>query len=292
VPRVEGVAVRVDVGGYELALTRRGRGVPSVVFVSGLGEPGTVWDRVQARMTEETTRVTYDRAGVGESDLLPESQRESAQPAGWLVDQLRHLLGAADVPTPYVLVGHSVGGAVVDLYAAYHGDDIAGLVLVDASDWSFTIGMDEATTIDGAEPGGLPIDWMASQEEFESRQPKTGIPVAVIGCAPWRWLRPELADKYRPLTLTEVDQRWQRHQLALTERWHGHLVLPHNAGHRAHEEAPELVSLVVDAVIQAARRDRPLDIDQAALNAAGGSFRVSSTAGLGLRAWTPAMQVR
>jgi pimeloyl-ACP methyl ester carboxylesterase len=50
-----------------------------------------------------------------------------------LVADLHALLAAASVPAPYVLVGHSLGGLVVRLYASAYPDEAAGLVLVDAS---------------------------------------------------------------------------------------------------------------------------------------------------------------
>jgi len=50
-----------------------------------------------------------------------------------MVADLRNLLQAAGVEPPYVLVGHSMGGMVVRLYAHLHPREVRGLVLVDAS---------------------------------------------------------------------------------------------------------------------------------------------------------------
>ena len=47
--------------------------------------------------------------------------------------ELHDLLAAADVPGPYVLVGHSLGGAFDLLYARTYPDEVAGLVLVDST---------------------------------------------------------------------------------------------------------------------------------------------------------------
>ena len=50
-----------------------------------------------------------------------------------MVEELHRLLGAAGVPGPYVLVGHSFGGLLVRLYAARYPQEVAGLVLVDSA---------------------------------------------------------------------------------------------------------------------------------------------------------------
>jgi pimeloyl-ACP methyl ester carboxylesterase len=50
-----------------------------------------------------------------------------------MVDDLHALLGVAGIPAPYVLVGHSVGGLLVRLYAGRYPEEVAGLVLVDSS---------------------------------------------------------------------------------------------------------------------------------------------------------------
>jgi pimeloyl-ACP methyl ester carboxylesterase len=52
--------------------------------------------------------------------------------AAGAVDDLHALLRAADLPPPYVLVGHSTGGLIVRLYASTFPDEVVGMVLVDA----------------------------------------------------------------------------------------------------------------------------------------------------------------
>ncbi len=88
-------------------------------------------------MRGEVARLTlvcaYDRAGLGWSD-----QAESPRLASRLIDELHALLGAAGVPKPCVLVGHSFGGLLVRMYAVKYPDEVAGLVLVDplaAQEW-------------------------------------------------------------------------------------------------------------------------------------------------------------
>jgi pimeloyl-ACP methyl ester carboxylesterase len=117
----------VEVGpGRRLNLYCLGKGVPTVVFVSGLAEEMTPWGVVQPAIARETQACAYDRAGLGFSD--PGAGDGSA--AG-IAEDLHRLLMAAHISPPYVLVGHSYGGLAVRYYASVHRSEVAGVVLVD-----------------------------------------------------------------------------------------------------------------------------------------------------------------
>ena len=115
-----------EVGGRRLMLHRSGVGGPSVVFLPGAGMVGLDFLNVHQRTAERSTSVVYDRAGTGWSDHvnLPRS-------AGDVTDELRQLLRVADVPAPYLLVGHSLGGAYARHYAQRFPSEVAALLLVD-----------------------------------------------------------------------------------------------------------------------------------------------------------------
>ena len=118
----------VDVGGCRLHLECVGDG-PTVVLESGLGaEAALSWVLVRPQVAKFARVCSYDRAGYGWSDASPRPRT-----AGVMVEELRSLLTAAEVPPPYVLVAHSFGGLVSRLYAATHPEEIAGLVLVDSA---------------------------------------------------------------------------------------------------------------------------------------------------------------
>jgi pimeloyl-ACP methyl ester carboxylesterase len=115
-----------DVGGRRLMLHRSGSGSPAVVFLSGAGTVGLDYLNVQERAAELTTSVVYDRAGTGWSErvALPRT-------SGEVTDELRELLRVADVPAPYLLVGHSLGGLYARHYAQRFPDEVAGLLLLE-----------------------------------------------------------------------------------------------------------------------------------------------------------------
>jgi pimeloyl-ACP methyl ester carboxylesterase len=117
---------KIDVGGYQLSFQSFGTGEPTVVFESG-GDCGADSLANLAQQVQSFSRaLIYDRAGLGESDLAPRPR--TIQDA---VSDLHALLHTAQVPGPYLLVGHSFGGLIVRLYATQYPREVVGLVLLD-----------------------------------------------------------------------------------------------------------------------------------------------------------------
>jgi pimeloyl-ACP methyl ester carboxylesterase len=116
------------VGDHRLHLDCQGAGSPTVVFDSGLGGSSLDWTLVQPEVASFTRACAYDRAGYAWSDPGP-LPRDSEH----IVRELEQLLGNGSVAAPYVLVGHSFGGLIVQRFARQHPQKIAGLVLVDAT---------------------------------------------------------------------------------------------------------------------------------------------------------------
>lgn len=135
----------VDVGGYRLHIYCQGQGSPTVVLDALF--PGTVsnWVWVQPQLAKTTHVCAYDRAGLGWSDRGPEP-RDALQHAR----ELHALLGNAGIEGPYVLVGHSLGGLSVRMFADQYPDEVAGMALVEGSDpdaWR-RLGLPEGVGVD------------------------------------------------------------------------------------------------------------------------------------------------
>ncbi|MFC8230813.1 alpha/beta fold hydrolase [Streptomyces sp. NPDC057287] len=115
-----------EVSGRRLMLHRSGEGGPAVVFLPGAGQVGLDYLNIHDRTAGTTTSVLYDRAGTGWSDsaALPRTAAD-------VTTELHTLLRTAGVPGPYVLVGHSLGGAYARHFAHHHPEDVAGLLLLD-----------------------------------------------------------------------------------------------------------------------------------------------------------------
>lgn len=118
----------IDVGGRHLYVHCTGSGSPTVVLVSGLAEASTYWGGwIAPAVAQNTTVCVYDRAGQGWSDP-PVSPQDGAAVA----TDLNTLLDRAQIPGPYVLVGHSTGGAYARIFAARYPEKVAGMVMLDS----------------------------------------------------------------------------------------------------------------------------------------------------------------
>ena len=119
---------KVDVGGYGVFTSQAGSGEPIVVFEAGLGEDTSTWDKVLPKVAQFSRTLAYDRAGLGKSDSSP-----SPKSVEQMVKELHSVLNAARLST-LDPAGHSLGGAVVQLFAHAYPNEVAGLVLVDPED--------------------------------------------------------------------------------------------------------------------------------------------------------------
>jgi len=118
----------INVGGMKMHINCTGEGTPIVILDSGLGDSYISWHKVQPEIAKFSRVCSYDRAGLGYSDASSEPRTSKV-----IAEQLHTLLQAAQVPPPYILVGHSMGGYDVRLYASLYRSEVAGMVLVDAS---------------------------------------------------------------------------------------------------------------------------------------------------------------
>jgi len=118
----------LEVGGRNMHINCMGQGTPAVILDSGLGDSYVSWYKVQPQIAQITRVCSYDRAGLGYSDSSPRPRTSKD-----IAEELHTLLHNAAVATPIVIVGHSMGGYDVRLYANLYRNEVAGMVLVDAS---------------------------------------------------------------------------------------------------------------------------------------------------------------
>lgn len=127
---------------------------PAVILEAGLFRDSTDWREVQPVVARFTQVCSYDREGLGKSQVdkgaKPETECADVQ-----VEDLHDLLSAAHVAPPYILVGHSAGGIHVRRFTRDYPTEVVGLVFVDSAHeeqvWRFQ-------AIDPASVQGPPAD--------------------------------------------------------------------------------------------------------------------------------------
>jgi pimeloyl-ACP methyl ester carboxylesterase len=282
----------VDIGGRRLWLECRGTGSPTVVLEAGYPNSAEVWDTVALTLAatpvpDQTavlpgvaafTRVcAYDRPGT----LLPPDRRGRSDPvpmprtAADVVADLHTLLETAGVPGPYVLVGHSLGGIMVRLYAATYPEEVAGLVLIEASheeqtariqaalgpeNWAaFARLQQQAQPNQETDPAREQIDVDASfaQVREAAAQPLPPLPLVVLtrGIPLSAEIPPAARSALPPgfpwETFDTVWQELQGELAALSPRAR-HLVAS-ESGHYIQLQQPELVITAIRQVVAAVR---------------------------------------
>jgi len=150
----------------ELAVevVERGAGDTTVVFESGLGNDWTAWDTVADEVAEKARVFAYSRPGYGTSDPTT-----APRDATHIVEALRALLVARGYAPPYLLVGHSFGGAYMELFAKAYPEEVVGVVLVDPRHRDFATACEQA----GLEGCVVPADVVATCRSTRSPTSRT-----------------------------------------------------------------------------------------------------------------------
>jgi pimeloyl-ACP methyl ester carboxylesterase len=273
----------VDIGGYRLHLWCTGNGAPAVILDTGLGGSSTGWGLVQPEIARFTRVCSYDRAGMGYSDPGP-----SPRTARRIASELAELLARSGIAGPVVLVGASIAGFDVRVFASDHPDRAAGLVLVDASHEDdahevprmarfvpllSTIGVFRLLGVSF----GQNIESLApSVRQFAqaTRFRTAGYQAAADELIHIRESAEEVRRSRRTLTIPVLvvtggrgaDENWRRlqqDQASLSDR--GCLIVAQASGHVVAADQPEVVVDAIRTVVETARgHDVPLCATRAA----------------------------
>jgi pimeloyl-ACP methyl ester carboxylesterase len=128
----------VTVDGRHHHLFCTGTGTPTAILEEGVGGASLNWVWIQRKVSATTRVCSYDRPGYGWSD--PSDTPRDAETVGRELDAL---LTSADEKGPFIVVGHSLGGAYARMFAAQQRDHVVGLVLVEATSPSAVATLDE-----------------------------------------------------------------------------------------------------------------------------------------------------
>jgi len=267
----------VDIGGYRLHLWCTGNGAPAVILDNGLGGSSAGWGFVQPEVARFSRACSYDRAGMGYSDPGP-----SPRTARRIASELAELLVRSGINGPVVLVGASIAGFNVRVFASDHPERAAGLVLVDASheDQAHEVppmarfvpvlstlgvlrlfGVSFGPSVDSVAPSVRPF---AQATSFRA----AGYQAAADEIIHVRESASEVRSSRRKLDIPVLvvtgergaDEQWrqlQHDQASLSDR--GCLIVAQQSGHVVAVDQPDAVVNAIRTVVETARgRDLPL----------------------------------
>jgi pimeloyl-ACP methyl ester carboxylesterase len=147
---------RVDAGGYEVRMSIRGSGTPTVIFESGLGESLDAWEKEFSEVAAFTRAVAYDRSGLGLSE-----RARTSRTAEHVAQDLHRALRNAGIAPPFLLVGNSAGGLYLRVFAHLYPGEVSGMVLVEPSSEDYEKWLHQT------HPGAF----QASEQELERSAP-------------------------------------------------------------------------------------------------------------------------
>ena len=246
-------ATKFDVGGYKLVAEISGEGSPTVVFISGSGDAGESWDAAISALRSSTTLMTYARAGIGDSEIPADPAPRSV---GVAAEELRRLLAASDIAGPLILVGHSIGALIGLVFAAQWPENLAGLVLVDATDIHLDLEIEKPILVfaDGDREDHLSFDVVASADEVARSRRALDVQSVVLASRVGRWLDVADPEPWQPFSLAQLDERWQRHHRALAADLGPAHKVARFGGHYVQKDDPTIVAEAIDDLIESARR--------------------------------------
>jgi pimeloyl-ACP methyl ester carboxylesterase len=227
----------LDIDDQKLNLEALGESGPTVVFETGLGNDSTTWKSVVGPIATFAKVVLYDRPGLGKS--VPMLNTSSPVTADQVATNLHALLSVAGIAPPYILVGHSLGGLYVQMFARKYPKEVSGVVLVDSSSADAP---NELKTRARLEPGtaayleqqGIP----ESNRQVMDAGPFPDVPLTVIAATD----HGPFFKEWEPTLM-----RLQQGLAALSRQ--SVVVVAQGSGHDVQVDRPELV---IDAVRQMA----------------------------------------
>ena len=236
---------RVAVDGRTMRMLVSGSGESTVVFENGGGPPLEMWGKVQPHVSRFARTVTYDRAGVGLSDDGP-LPRDGRRIAGELRDALR----AAGLPPPYVLVGASLGGLYIRVFAGAYPVDVSGMVLVDPTH--------DAASFGPSLHPELAVVRETAEQALRSRIPP-GTPLVLIDAVSPREVpfASSAIRQMRAKSRPEIDAESRAYRTWLDTIPGARLIVTHESGHNVPIEQPQLVVEAIRDVVRAASDRRP-----------------------------------
>ena len=246
----------VDAGGHRLRIDRKGEGAPTVVFDAGLNQSMDTWRNVRSEVAAFTRVVTYTRAGLGKGPAKSD-RADGPRPrtSEHIVRDLHALLANAGIRPPYVLVGHSLGGLNVRLFATRYPSEVVGMVLVDSAhedqiarfaalkppeQREAYLRHESGENLEG-------VDLVSSGTQVRTAGPLPAMPFVVLTAHP-------PVDPSDPAAQRGLQAQTEMQQSLARLLPDGKHIIAENSGHFIQRDRPDLVVEAIRMVVEAARQ--------------------------------------
>lgn len=231
-----------------------GNGTPTVIFEAGAGEKLDTWDRVQPEVSRLTRTFAYTRRGYAGVPAL--SHRDALT----IIEELRAQLREHQLPPPYLLVGHSIGGFYMQLYAKTYPGEVMGVVLVDTSHpdqlermkterhGNYLLAKTMMVTLGGANTAGAEMRGIAeSRKQWHAAGPWPDVPMILLS-----------AQRDTGINGHAFTLFFQNLQRELVASWPGAELREVDSDHFVQRNRPNEVVRAIRDVLERAKAARPV----------------------------------
>jgi pimeloyl-ACP methyl ester carboxylesterase len=240
-----------EINGKKLHVLERGEGEPVVVFLTGRISPLEHLYTVQSQISKETKTFSYDRSGLGLSEIL-----DTVRTYDHVANELNILIEHENIKAPFILVAHSYGGGIAREFYNQFPEKVAGFVFIDAAnDEVFFDSLFQKKIIseDAFGPDSLATDGERYEMIYEKENIfwfkddfTTQVPVHLLIASGRRAGSEELIS-------TKVNTYKQFNKGAPQMR----IIFTEHSGHNIQRDQPELVIKSIKELIEEVRNKNP-----------------------------------
>lgn len=236
---------------------------------TSLGDNYESWNSIIAMLSRHARVCAYDRAGYGQSGPgpMPRDRQRAA-------NELHLLLVNSGENGPFLLVGHSLGGLNMQLYANSYPEEVSGLVLLDPPPLAWLAGEGFPELREIFNQASL-AQRQAAEAASASSDPEAKAIAAYLETTAsefesfFGWTTEEVAAIHSfgelPLTVigaTEPDPNFGENGVAFRQFWNvesqelarksasGQFILAEGSSHQIHLDAPQLVINAILEMVQ------------------------------------------
>jgi pimeloyl-ACP methyl ester carboxylesterase len=237
-------STKVRSQGNDIEFSSLGSNSPVLVFETGAGPTMSTWEPIFEPLSVSSRVFAYNRPGYARSsmDQVPQNISQVA-------NQLKANLIKTGHTAPYVLIGHSYGGLIINAFARLYPNETKAVILLDAThpdqtdffkeEHPFLYGILTTAMISSDAPYEMTL-LNGARSEFKSLPSFPDVPLLVL-----------TADEQSSIFESkEIRKQWILFQkdLASMSTRSTHLIIK-GSGHFIHQDKPNIVIREIQKIL-------------------------------------------